>query len=206
MIFTCFIALLCYPLVVLSIDLTLVPDQKGTNIVLACIAKISSSQIFSRDDQQLVRRIAYTETTDGLELITYSGSNNNGGIWQLSESKYLETKSDTTYFQEIEDTFKINWALTSWVDLRKPFFSALAARLYLELKVNDTSDDFHFSTDIPSQSNFWITMFTNSSKTEDDYAAAAILLNEQERKNKIITLPCSAVPIDANFSLIFNRL
>ena len=103
----------------LSIDLTLMPDQTGTKILLACIAKISSSQIFSRDDQQLVRRIAYTETTDGLELITYSGSNNNGGIWQLSESKYLETKSDTTYFQEIEDTFKINWALTSWVDLRK---------------------------------------------------------------------------------------
>ena len=172
---------ICYQGLVLSKDLTIVPEQKGSSIVLACLAKISTSRIFPRDDQQLMRRIAYTETTDGLEPATYSGSNNNGGIWQLSESKYEETKNDSTYLQKIEDVFNINWTMTSWVDLRKPFYSALAARLYLEQLV-DPADDFPFSTDISSQSNFWKTMFSSSSKTEDDYAAAAILLNEQERE------------------------
>ena len=167
-----------------NVDLTLVPEENGANVVLACIAKIDVSRIFPRDDQQLIRRIAYTETENGLDPSTYSGSSNNGGIWQLSEDRYIQTKdnTDSSVLQKIQEMFDIDWASTSWVDLRKPFFSALAARLYIELEVASV-DSFPFSTNIPLQSSFWINVYTSSSKTEADYAAVAILLNEQEREN-----------------------
>ena len=180
---TVFVVFLSLPAgLVFCADLTLIPEENGPNVVLACIAKIDVSRIFPRDDQQLIRRIAYTETEDGLDPSTYSGSSNNGGIWQLSEDRYIQTKdnTDSSVLQKIQEIFGIDWAFTSWVDLRKPFFSALAARLYIELEVA-SDDSFPFSTNIPLQSSFWINEYTSSSKTEADYAAAAILLNEQER-------------------------
>ena len=167
-------------------DLTIISGQQGTNVVLACIGKIDSSRIFPRDDQQLIRRIAHVETNDGQDPSTYSDSSNNGGIWQLGESKYMETKQASvaaTFRQKILEIFAIDWSVTTWADLRKPFYSALAARLYIEIKV-DSNNDFPFSTDIASQSEFWKTEYSSSSsKTEEDYAATAVLLNEQESEN-----------------------
>ncbi len=166
-------------------DLTVVPEQKGTNVVVASLAKISESRIFSKDDQQILRRIAFVETADGLDETTYLGTNNNGGIWQLSEDKFDVTKSGTTsktLMQKINDIFKINWETTTWADLRKPFFSALASRLYLELVLAERGIEYPFSTDIPLQSQFWKEVFTNSDKVEADYAAGTIKLNEDERK------------------------
>ena len=166
------ILMIVCPVLVSSVDLTLVPDVGGTDVVVACLAKLSASQIFSKDDQQFMRRIAFVETNDGQDPRTYSDSSNNGGIWQLSESKYQQTKtsSDAQFLQGITNIFGINWTSTSWTDLRKPFFSALGARLYLEIRVgNQGSDQFIFSTDIQGQSEFWKTMYTNSNKTKAEY-------------------------------------
>ena len=168
-------------------DLTVVPEETGTDVVIASIAKISDSLIFSKDDQQFLRRIAFVETTDGLDETTYADSNNNGGIWQLSNEKYQETKTgtDNAILQKINDIFQIDWATTTWVDLRKPFFSALASRLYLELVL---ITDYPFSTDIPSQAKLWSEVFTNSDKDEADYIAGTIKLSQDERKYRTIDL------------------
>ena len=76
-----------------QVDLTLVPEANGTVVVQACLAKITGANIFAADNQML-RRIAYVETRDGTDSDTYTPTNN-GGIWQLSESKYMQTKGSS---------------------------------------------------------------------------------------------------------------
>ena len=172
-----------------STDLTIVPGTSGAEVVVASLAKITDSLIFSKDDHQVLRRIAYVETMDGLDNATYSGSDNNGGIWQLSEEKYEVTKeqTDASILQEILDIFRIDWNNTVWADLRKPFYSALASRLYLELVLSDPpTEPYPISTNIPLQGQFWLQVFTSSDKTEADYAAGAIELNEAESEHYII--------------------
>ena len=85
-----------------SVDLTIVPGTNGSAVVDACITKISD--VFA-DDQQMLRRVAYVETRYGNNPDTYSNASNDGGIWQLSRSKYDATKntSDTSLNLLIQD-------------------------------------------------------------------------------------------------------
>ena len=161
-----------------SVDLTLVPGTNGSAVVDICITRISA--VFTTDDHQMLRRIAYVETRYGNNPNTYSDANNDGGIWQLSESKYDATKdtSDATLnslVQNIYNEFGINWTSTQWSDLRKPLYSALAARLYLQV----ISVSIPLSSDISGQAMYWITYYTTSGGTESDYATAIDELNEQ---------------------------
>ena len=162
-----------------GIDLTLVPEAKGTDVVRACIAKITQAAIFSNDNQ-LLRRVAYAETNDGMDADTYT-ANNDGGIWQLSESKYLATKSATSLQQQIQGistSFSITWANTQWQDLRKPFYSALAARLYFYL----ISRSIPLANDITGQANYWVSYYTSSGGTVTDFTTAVNHLNNIEGK------------------------
>ena len=161
-----------------SVDLTLVPGTNGSAVVDICITRISA--VFTTDDQQMLRRITYVETRYGNNPNTYSDANNDGGIWQLSESKYDATKgtSDATLnslIQNIYDEFGINWTSTQWSDLRKPLYSALAARLYLQV----ISASIPLSSDISGQATYWITYYTTSGGTESDYVTAVDELKEQ---------------------------
>ena len=152
-----------------GVDQTLVPEQNGTAVVQACIAKITQASIFTNDNQ-LLRRIAYVETNDGLDADTYT-ANNSGGIWQLSESKYSATKSSTTLqtqIQGISTSFGITWANTQWQDLRKPFYSALAARLYFYL----ISASIPLANDIAGQANYWANYYTSSGGAAADFTNA----------------------------------
>ena len=51
-------------------DLTLQPEQAGTNVVLASIGRIQGAGIFAGDNLFL-RRLAYAETRDGVDINTY---------------------------------------------------------------------------------------------------------------------------------------
>ena len=161
-----------------SVDLTLIPETNGSAVVDICIARISA--VFTTDDQQMLRRIAYVETRYGNNPNTYSDASHNGGIWQLSESKYDATKdtSDATLnslIQNIYAEFAINWTSTQWSDLRRPLYSALAARLYLQV----ISVSIPLSSNINDQATYWITYYTESGGTESDYVTAIDELNEQ---------------------------
>ena len=161
------------------VDLTLVPEANGTSVVHACIAKISLHNLFS-SDRQLLRRIAYVETRDGTDSDTYDGSNNDGGIWQLSSAKFTSTKTvSSQLLQGISTNFGINWASTVWSDLRKPLYSAIAARLYLEV----ISAAIPFSTDISGQGNYWANYYTSSGGAQSDFVTAVNTLNDDEGKN-----------------------
>ncbi len=51
-----------------QVDLTLVPREKGSDVVLAVVAKIECSEVFPTDNR-LLRRMAYVESKDGPTVI-----------------------------------------------------------------------------------------------------------------------------------------
>jgi receptor-type tyrosine-protein phosphatase Q len=154
-----------------STDLTLVAETNGTAVVDACIIKISQSGIFTVNDQQMIRRIAFVETRYGSDPSTYSSATNHGGIWQLSEAKYNATKntgSNSQLLQQvngISTSFGINWLTTTWNDLRKPFYSALAARLYLQV----ITASIPLASLVSSQGTYWSSYYTSSGGTQADF-------------------------------------
>ena len=162
-------------------DLTLQPETNGTLVVQACLAKISQSSVFSRNDQQMLRRIAYVETHDGTDADTYAKTSN-GGIWQLSEAKYTATKntgSNTQLQQQVQgisSNFSINWLTTQWVDLRKPFYSALAARLYMQV----ITASIPLASNVSSQGNYWANYYTSSGGNQSQYVSAVNQLQSIE--------------------------
>jgi hypothetical protein len=53
-----------------SIDLTIVPETAGIDVVFASVSRIQQANIFP-DDNRLLRRVAFAETRDGIDPDTY---------------------------------------------------------------------------------------------------------------------------------------
>ena len=62
---------------------------KGADVVEATLAKIASLKVFP-DDKGFMRRLAYVMSKDG-ESYAWE---NDGGIWQVSEYAFKDTKND----------------------------------------------------------------------------------------------------------------
>ena len=114
------------------------PEEKGSEIVRAVVSKIDS--IFPTPNfapgSSFLRLVAYVETKDGNEPNTYR-SGYDGGIWQVDKKAFEGTKDVKSHpdlvakHEEIKRRFGIDWSEVQWSDLRKPVYSALAARLVL---------------------------------------------------------------------------
>lgn len=130
-------------------DDTLTEKATGEDVVAASIAKIHRALIFP-DDHEFLKRIAYVESQFGLDDATFR-PDFYGGIWQLNERRYNETKSQTldATHQSIGSIFQIDWVSTVWSDLLKPLYSGLATRLYL------TSLNRTIPQTIKGQAEFW---------------------------------------------------
>lgn len=163
-----------------AVDLTVQAETGSAAIVDSCIAKIATSGIFTSNDQQMLRRIAYVETHYGTDSHTYSDASNDGGIWQLSSAKYDTTKNTgnsalNSLIQAISTEFGISWTSTTWSDLRKPFYSAIAARLYFEV----VTASIPLASNSASQGTYWVTYYTTSGGAQSDYVTAANELDGQ---------------------------
>ena len=136
------------------VDLTRIPDSKGTETVLACVRLVEDSGIFT-DDYHTLRRIAYAETLDGDESRSSSG-----GIWNVSEEIFTETmnSSNAAIHSEINVIFHIDWNSATYNDLDKPIYSALAARIFLQEKQNSGSD----ISSVANQTSLWITEYNSN--------------------------------------------
>jgi len=123
---------------VVAYDATLVAETSGSQVVDACVGKIKSSRIFPQD-YSFLRRIAYVESKDGTDQNTYRSAYH-GGIWQVDKIGFESTQDTTSHpalvgkHSQIQKHFDIEWTAVKWHDLRKPFYSALAARLFLSNK------------------------------------------------------------------------
>ena len=140
-------------------DLTIQPGTNGSAVVSACISQIVESRIFD-DDNEMLRRIAYVETSYGNDVDTYR-SGYDGGIWAVDKHLFNITQDTVTFpllitlQQQIQSNFSIEWSAVQWNDLRKPLYSALAARLYFYT----VSDPIPLSSNIQLQATYWVTHY-----------------------------------------------
>ena len=162
-------------------DLTLQAETNGSAVVLASISRIQQSGIFFTDNE-LLRRIAFVETRDGTNSETYRAGYH-GGIWAVSETLFQDTQDVSSHpslsslFQQIDSLLDINWSVVLWNDLRKPLFSALAARIYL----NIVPEAIPLANNVQSQGEYWQRNY-NSLGSLTDFESAA---NELDLLNGI---------------------
>ena len=146
-----------------SVDHTRVPGSSGTPVVHAAVAQIQQSGVFP-DDRSLLRRIAYVESRDGTHPDTYRAGYH-GGIWQVDLIGFMDTQNNASHpglhakYQKIQEHFGIDWPTVQWMDLRKPLFSALAARLLLFNK----SPPIPPASDLRGQAMYWKLHYNTTS-------------------------------------------
>lgn len=102
--------------------LIMTPGEIGPEVVEACIRKMTDSDIFELpDDNGLMRRIAYVMSRDGKSM------KSDGGIWQITEFGFKDTKEDSAHYRlpskwsRINRAFGIDWPAVKRRDLDKPF-------------------------------------------------------------------------------------
>lgn len=131
----------------------------GSAVVLLAVGRIQQSGVFGNDND-ILRRIAYVETRDGLLPNTFRPGYN-GGIWAVDQDAFISTKDVNTFarlaakLQQIEKTLHINWLDVEWSDLRRPLYSALAARLV----IFNAPSPVPPSNDLLAQAQFWVTHY-----------------------------------------------
>ena len=146
-----------------GVDLTREPGASGTDVVRAVVNRIQA--VFGADNQFL-RRIAYVESRDGTDLDTYR-SGYHGGIWQVDESAFRDTQDFTSHpellakYEMIRMEFGIDWLqAVQWMDLRKPLYSGIAARLFIS---NIPSE---IPCDIAGQGNYWADLYNRTGQQQ----------------------------------------
>ena len=107
------------------------PHKSGCHIVEMCVQKLKSPHFNVPDDNDFLKRVAYVVSEFGKNIIK------NGGIWQVTPTAFEDTMDTSAHkrlpqkYQQIWKAFNIDWKSVKYKDLDKPFYSALAARLYL---------------------------------------------------------------------------
>lgn len=151
----------------------------GSEATLLSIGSVQQSGVFG-DDNELLRRIAYTETRDGTLSTTYR-QGYHGGIWAVDEDTFLGTKNIIQHtrlpakFQQIQLHFGINWLNVQWRELRKPLYSALAARLvtYIAPRSIPSADD------LLGQAQFWVAHYNRDGDASEFVTTSSGLEGER---------------------------
>jgi hypothetical protein len=99
---------------------------------------------------------------------------------QVDKEMFDETQSDESfstlkqYFIGIKQTFDIDWTVVSWSDLKKPLYSALGARLYIQLRLQSS---LVIPRAVNEQAVFWMTYYNSAGRTVD-FIGAVTNLNQ----------------------------
>ena len=150
----------------------------GSAPVLSSVARIQQSGAFGSDNE-LLRRIAYVETRDGTLPDTFR-EGYNGGIWAVAEESFLRTKDVTanrrlpSKLAQIEELFGIEWENVEWVELRKPLYSALAARLLLF----NAKGVIPPINDLEAQATFWVQNYNQDGSASEFVSISSGLQGE----------------------------
>ena len=172
------LSLLCFAVIQGQRDLTLVPNASGSDVVKAVVSKIETAGVFPTD-HRLLRRIAYVESLDGEETRTFRDGYH-GGIWQVNRASLVDTQNLSAHpgldilHDQVQAYFGIDWRYVTWEDLRMPFFSGLAARIYLW-----NVGGIPLAGEIDEQATYWRTIY-NYNGTEKDFVALVKALEKGE--------------------------
>ena len=167
-------------------DLTVQAGANGSSVVTACVSRIQQSGIFTSDNEFL-RRIAYVETNDGSDADTYRDGYD-GGIWAVSQDLFQSTQNTASYsvltnlHLQIQTSFSIQWSAVQWNDLRKPLYSALAARLYFYT----VSTSIPISSYVQSQATYWASYYNTLGSTSE-FVTTVNELEAQDGEKILIT-------------------
>lgn len=144
------------------------PGAVGPDVVKACVKKIAESKILP-DDNGFMRRIAYVMSKDGTDM------KSDGGIWQVSGFAFHDTMDTGAHYRlpskyyKIRQAFpRIDWPSTTRQDLDKPFFSALAARLYL----SNFKEPIPNANRIEEQAYYWKAFYMRGAANEKRFLKA----------------------------------
>lgn len=174
-------------------DLTQEAETIGRDVVFVTTSLIQQSGIFP-DDNRLLTRVAYVESQYGLAPDTFR-EGYHGGIWQVDQQIFLVTQDVTSHpeliasggiYEGIAEAFNINWPAISWLDLRKPLVSALAARIYFELDAVDIPP----AGKVNDQGEFWKNTSYNVND-EDTVSGYALMANSLEMQGKMVLTSCA---------------
>ena len=150
------------------------PGAVGPEVVKACVKKITESKILP-DDNGFMRRIAYVMSKDGKEM------KSDGGIWQVSDFAFNDTMDTGAHYRLPSKYYKIlqafpgiDWPFTTRQDLDKPFFSALAARLYL----SNLKERIPNSNRIEEQAYYWKNFYMRGVANEKKFLEAVAELKD----------------------------
>lgn len=103
-------------------------------------AAINTATQVLGDDKGILKFIANKESKQGTDKNTFKnkeGKAYHGGIFQIDEIGFKSTQDIKSHpklkehYKKIKQKTGIDWTKVTWEDLRKPLYSALAARLYL---------------------------------------------------------------------------
>ena len=161
------ILLICFVVIKAQRDLTLVPEASGSDVVKAVVSKIETTGVFPTD-HRLLRRIAYVESLDGQVTRTYR-EGYDGGIWQVNQVAFLDTQNLSAHpgldslYGNIQTYFDIDWQYVTWEDLRKPFYSGLAARIYLW----NIGKSIPLAGEIVEQALYWRDIYNYNGTSKD---------------------------------------
>ena len=171
------LSLLCFAVIQGQRDLTLVPNASGSDVVKAVVSKIETAGLFPTD-HRLLRRIAYVQSLDGQETRTFRDGYH-GGIWQVNQATLVDTQNLSAHpglvslYDKVQIYFGIDWRFVTWEDLRMPFYSGLAARIYLS-----NLGGIPLAGDIDGQATYWRAMYNNG--TEKDFVTLVNALEQRE--------------------------
>ena len=156
-----------------QVDLTFESNANGSDVVNAVIAKLDASNIFG-PDHRFLRRLAYVESRDGADIVTFINSEENSGIWGLEQCKFhllqrvlLNQTNEGVIVDEkmfnisryIMLHFHINTSHLHTRFLDKPLLSGLVARLYLYYLTVAKDVYIPLAGDIEEQAQFWLTHY-----------------------------------------------
>ena len=156
-----------------AVDRTILPGEGGYDVAVATIDLLRQLDIFP-DDNRLLRRIAYAETRDGVDFATYRPGYD-GGIWQVDEAVFLQTQNVTLFpglvplVERIQQLTGLDWLTLPWNELRRPFFSGMAAALYLSVLPVEMPGP----GDVAGQASLWKTFYNSDPlDTEESFIDA----------------------------------
>jgi len=140
------------------VDLALISGSGGREVVIRSVALIYQSGMFRRD-AGFLRRLAHIQSADGLRVTT----NYSGGIWRITRPHFIQTQRHTCrsdyFYEQIRKSFNIEWQQATYDQLDIPIYSALAARLYVEISCRAGV----IPTSLPDQYDFWVENYRNES-------------------------------------------
>lgn len=130
----------------------IVADSTGIDVILDAVELMKKTNIFS-DDHHLIKRIAIVEAS-------YNRTANDGGLWQVEKCAFLGVTQNRRKYRKLAALQKqvrrrlgITWSKVRHYDLRRPLYSIVAARLYLEVILDS------FPRKLKNQARFWGTRY-----------------------------------------------